>query len=494
MTGSGQIWYNQLKWTILLENAPNLAALCVGIRSSPRAVCDLKAMTTHAAVILAAGKGTRMNSRIPKVLHRVCGIEMVCLVEEAARQAGLAPIAVVVPHESQQIETAIGPGVCYVTQTEQLGTGHAVLQAEGQVEAADNILVMYGDVPLVNAETLKRMMRLHDDTEACITLLTSTLVNPEGLGRIVRDRSGAIKAIVEEEYADDDTRSIREINSGFYCFRAQWLWKHLNGISPSQKGEVFLTDLVALAVQQGMTVESVLSADAYETIGVNNRIQLAEAEAVMRQRIRERWMINGVSMPDPSSVYIDHTVELGEDTVILPNSHITGQSHIGEACKIGPNSVISDSILGKGCEVISSVIRDSHLEDNVDVGPFSHIRGGSHLEQGVHVGTSAEVKSSRLGRDTKMGHFSYMGDAHLGTNVNIGAGAITCNFDGEKKNKTRIGDDVFISCDTMLIAPIKLGDRSATGAGAVVTKDVAPDSLVVGMPARKVPRKPKSDP
>lgn len=457
------------------------------------AVCDFKAMSTHAAIVLAAGKGTRMNSQIPKVLHRVCGTEMVCLVEGAARQAGLAPIAVVVPKDSNQIQSALGPGVSYVTQAEQLGTGHAVLQAEAALRNVDNILVTYGDVPLVDVDTLNQMMKRHDETEACITLLTSRLVNPDGLGRIVRDESGAVTAIIEEQDADEETKSIREINSGFYCFRTAWLWKHLHGLPPSQKGEIFLTDLVALASQQGMQIESVLSEDEYEVMGVNNRVQLAEAEAVMRQRIRENWMMKGVSMPDPSSVYIDHTAEIGQDTVILPNTHITGQTQIGGACRIGPNSMISDSTLGSNCEVLSSVIRDSHLADNVDVGPFAHVRGGSHLEQGVHVGTSAEIKNSRLGPDTKMGHFSYMGDAYLGRNVNIGAGAITCNFDGENKNETHIGDDVFVSCDTMLVAPVKLGDRSATGAGAVVTKDVAADSLVVGVPAKDFPKKPKSE-
>lgn len=449
-------------------------------------------MSTHAAVILAAGKGTRMNSRTPKVLHQVCGTEMLCLVGEAARQAGLAPVAVVVPQDSDLIESALGSEVSYVTQKEQLGTGHAVLQAEKLMNTVDNILVMYGDVPLVNANTLKQMMKRHDETEACITLLTSTLVNPTGLGRIIRDPSGTITAIVEEQEADAQTRSIREINSGFYCFRGPWLWKHLNGLPPSKKGEVFLTDLVALASLQGMQIESILSEDAYETMGVNNRVQLAEAETVMRQRIREHWMMSGVSMPDPSSVYIDHTVELGQDTIILPNTHITGRTQVGEACRIGPNSMISDSSIGNGCDVLSSVIRDSHLDDNVDVGPFSHIRGGSHLGQGVHVGTSAEIKNSRLGPDTKMGHFSYMGDAHLGKNVNIAAGAITCNFDGENKNETYIGDDVFVGCDTMLVAPVTMGKGSATGAGSVVTKDVAENTLVVGVPAKELPKKPKS--
>ena len=241
-------------------------------------------------------------------------------------------------------------------------------------------------------------------------------------------------------------------------------------------------------------IEAVQSEDGPETMGVNNRVQLAEAETVLRQRIREHWMLNGVTMPDPSSVYIDHTVELGQDSVILPNTHITGDSRIGSECQIGPNSMVSNSVIGDECTVLTSVIRDSTLDNGVEVGPFSHVRGGSHLETGVHVGTSAEIKNSHFGPDTKMGHFSYMGDAKLGTNVNIGAGSITCNFDGEDKNETIIKDNAFIGCDTMLIAPIEIGEGAYTGSGAVVTRDVPPGTLVAGVPAKPMPiKKPEPD-
>ena len=295
----------------------------------------------------------------------------------------------------------------------------------------------------------------------------------------------ALTAIVEEQHADSDTLAIREVNSGFYCFRAPWLWENLQKLAPAPNGELLLTDLIQAAAVQGQSVESITSDDSHETMGVNNRVQLAEAETIMSQRIRERCMLGGVTMPDASSVYIDCNAEIGQDTIVLPNTHITGQTVIGSGCKIGPNTIIENATIGDECTITSSVVRDSTLEADVDVGPFSHIRGGAHIESGVHIGTSAEVKNSRLGRGTKMGHFSYMGDATLGANVNIGAGAITCNFDGRDKHETIVGNDAFIGSDTMLVAPVRIGDGAATGAGAVVTKDVPANTLVVGVPARE---------
>jgi bifunctional UDP-N-acetylglucosamine pyrophosphorylase/glucosamine-1-phosphate N-acetyltransferase len=457
------------------------------------AVCVFEAMTTSSAVILAAGKGTRMKSEMPKVLHRICGREMLSLVAGAAREAGLSPIVAVVSREFQPVKNALGDSVAYAVQAEQLGTGHALLQARSALEGiTDSVVLVYGDVPLIRSETLRRLVSLHEGAEACITMVTSTLTTPDGLGRIVRSASGRIQAIVEEEFADEATRTIREINSGIYCFRAAWIWDNLSGLLPSPRGEIFLTDLIELAVKQGLVVESIQTSDGHETMGVNNRVQLAEAEGILRQRIREHWMLNGVTMPDPSSVYIDSTVELGRDTVVLPNTHIIGSTRIGRNCQIGPNSIVSDCLIGDRCAVLSSVVRGSTLEEDVDVGPFSHIRAGSYLEKEVHIGTSAEVKNSRLGRGSASGHFSYLGDARLGANVNIGAGTITCNYDGEKKNETVIGDNAFIGSDTMLVAPVKVGDRAATGTGSVVTKDVPDDTLVVGLPARPAPRRKKT--
>ena len=452
-------------------------------------------MTNYAAVLLAAGLGTRMRSRMPKALHRVCGREMVSLTLNAARDAGLENAVVVTPPDDDRFRAALGAAALYVAQPQPLGTGNALMRARSALKGVDNIVVLYGDTPLIKPRTIADMMRRHDESEACITLLTSSAVNPDGMGRIARDADGNITAIVEHEYADDKTLAIREVNGGFYCFRSAWLWQNLERLQPSPNGEESLTDLIEVAATQGMGVVSVSSDDPHEAMGVNNRVQLADAEAVMRRRIREHWMLAGVAMPDPSSVYIDFDVTLGQDTVVMPNTHIRGRTRIGDDCEIGPNAIIDNAIIGDGCTITASVVRDSMLENSVNVGPFSHIRGVSHIESGVHIGTSAEVKNSRLGRETKMKHFSAVGDADLGARVNIGAGAITCNFDGIAKHRTTIGRDAFIGSGTMLVAPVRIGEGAATGTGSVVTRDVAAGAFVAGMPARKVPaRKPSHKP
>ncbi len=452
-------------------------------------------MTNYAAVVLAAGLGTRMRSRMPKALHRVCGREMVSLALNAAREAGLEHAVVVTPPDDARFRAALGDAALYAAQPQPLGTGNALMQARSALKGVDNIVVLYGDTPLIKPRTLADMMQRHAESEACVTLLTSSAVNPDGMGRISRDADGNITAIVEHEYADDKTLAIREVNSGFYCFRAAWLWHNLERLPPSPKGETLLTDLIRVAAAQGAGVASVASDDPNEALGVNNRIQMAEAEAAMRRRIRERWMLAGVAMPDPSSVYIDFDVTLGQDTVVMPNTHIRGRTRIGDGCEIGPNAIINNAVIGDGCAVVSSVIGDSTLEDGVDVGPFSNIRGVSHIESGVHIGTCAEVKNSRLGRELKMGHFSYVGEATIGARVNIGAGAVIVTYDGVNKYQTTIERDAAIGSGTMLVAPLTVGEGAVTGAGAVVTRDVADGALVVGVPAREMPnRKPSHKP
>ena len=430
-----------------------------------------------------------MNSRVPKVLHPICGKEMLTLVVDLCEQAGLDRIVVVVPRDSQAIRDSLGSRVTYVEQSEPLGSGHALLQARSALSSVNNVVALSGDVPLIQVETLSEMMRLHKEGEACITLLTSTNSDPDGLGRVVRSTYGSIKAVVEQSEANEAELAVAEINGGAYCFRAPWLWDNLSGLPPSPKGEILLTDLVALAADQRMPVESVRSRDPAETLGVNTRVQLARAEAVLRQRMREAWMLRGVTMPDPASVYVGAAVELGQDTVLLPNTHVTGESRIGSNCEIGPNTIVTDSLLGDNCKIVASVIEGSTLDEGVKVGPFSHVRPGSHLDNGVRIGNFAEVKNSRLRRGTVSGHFSYIGDAEVGADVNIGAGTVTCNFDGEKKNRTVIGDEAFIGSDSMLVAPINIGARSSTGAGSVVTQNVPPDSIAVGVPARVSPMK-----
>ncbi|MCY3544357.1 MAG: bifunctional UDP-N-acetylglucosamine diphosphorylase/glucosamine-1-phosphate N-acetyltransferase GlmU [Chloroflexi bacterium] len=441
------------------------------------------------AVVLAAGTGTRMKSRTPKPLHQVCGRPMLLLVMGAVRNAGIDDITLVVPPDDKPFRDALGNTTGFSKQSEPLGTGHALLQAQDAMRGADNVLVLYGDVPLIRASTLAALMQRHIDSDAVVTLITSRVANPKGMGRIVRDDNGSIRAIVEERYADKETRAISEVNSGFYCFRTDWLWDNLANLTPAPNGELLLTDIIGAATAQGLLVASIASDgasnDPDETMGVNDRTQLAQAEAVMRRRINECLMLDGVTMPDAASVYIDCGVSIGQDTVVLPNTHIKGETVIGSGCTIGPSAIIENATIGDNCEILSSVVRDSTLAAGVDVGPFSHIRGGARIESGVHIGTSAEVKNSRIGRGTKMGHFSYVGDATLGEYVNIGAGAITCNFDGKSKHETVIGRNAFIGSDTMLVAPVNVGDGASTGAGSVVTKDVPDNALVVGVPARE---------
>jgi bifunctional UDP-N-acetylglucosamine pyrophosphorylase/glucosamine-1-phosphate N-acetyltransferase len=315
-------------------------------------------------------------------------------------------------------------------------------------------------------------------------MLTLEADKPRGFGRIVRGDDGAVRAIVEEAVATEEQRRIREVNLGVYCFDAAWLWAHLDRIPLSPKGEYYLTDLVGLAVGEVASVKTLGLDDPDEALGINTRVHLAEAEAALRRRINEKWMLAGVTLIDPATTYIDAAATLGPDTVILPNTHIWGATTIGRDCRIGPNSVLRDVTVGDRCHIDSSVVEGATLENEVGIGPYAHLRKGAYLESGVHMGNFGEVKNSRLRRGAKMGHFSYIGDADIGEDTNIGAGTITCNYDGVRKNKTTVGAGVFIGSDTLLVAPVTVGRGARTGAGAVVTKDVPDDSLAVGMPAR----------
>lgn len=442
-------------------------------------------MSTWGSVILAAGHGVRMRSNTPKVLHPIAGKEMLSYVMDAVRHTGPHKSLLVVGPDSSAIRDRAGNGVSLVTQAEAKGTGHALMQAQPLLEGAvDYVLVVNGDQPLISGETLGKLIQHHLATEAVATVLTSQAQNPDGLGRIVRDADGAVSRIVEERDATSEQLTIQEFCAGVYCLQSSWLWQALGQLSPNDSGEYYLTDLVGAASSAGQRVESVSPQDPDEAIGVNDRSDLARIAQIVYRRTRERWMKEGVTLSDPSTTYIDADVELGIDTVIHPGTSLRGNSRIGEGCEIGPQSIITDSVIGDGCRIQASVIEDSTLEKGVEVGPFSHIRPGSHLESNVHLGNYVEVKKSRLGRGTQVGHFTYLGDATLGANVNIGAGTVTCNYDGVRKNPTTIGDGAFIGCDSMLVAPIVIGARAVTGAGAVVTHDVPPDTQVAGVPAR----------
>jgi bifunctional UDP-N-acetylglucosamine pyrophosphorylase / glucosamine-1-phosphate N-acetyltransferase len=350
----------------------------------------------------------------------------------------------------------------------------------------DFVLVTYADMPLLRPETLKSLVATQKANQGPLTILTVNAADPRGFGRVIRNAEGSVQAIVEEASATEGQLSIHELNVGAYCFSANWLWDALHKIKVSSKGEYYLTDAVALAVQAGGTVQALVSEDLVETIGINTRIHLAEADAAMRQRINQAHMLAGVTIIDPLVTYIEPGVAIGRDSVIWPNTYLRGMTVIGEGCIIGPNTIAEDSTVGDFCEIQAAVMEGAVVEDNVGVGPFARLRKGAHLCKGVHMGNFGEVKDSTLGPGTKMGHFSYIGNATIGEDVNIGAGTITCNFDGVRKNPTEIGEGAFIGSDTMLVAPVKLGAFSRTGAGAVVTRDVEPDTLVVGVPARPI--------
>lgn len=437
-------------------------------------------------LILAAGQGVRMKSNLPKVLHPLAGRPMILHALETARKlTGAAPV-LVVGHGAEAVERVVGDGVETVEQEEQLGTGHAVLQARDLLlGSADLVLVYYADMPLLREETLAQLVDRQRENDGPIAMLTVIRDNPQGFGRVVRDGERAIKAIVEEAVATSEQLEISELNAGVYCFQAGWLWEHVDQISLTRpKGEYYLTDLVEMAVEEGRNVEGVVTEDASEVLGINTRVHLAQAERVLRHRINERWMRDGVTIVDPATTYVEAGVTLGRDTTLQPNTHLRGRTRVGEGCVIGPNAVIEDSSIGDGCVVLASVVEEAVMEDGSDVGPFGHLRRGARLCAGAHVGNFGELKASTLGPDAKMGHFSYLGDAEVGAGANVGAGTITCNYDGERKHRTVIEEEAFIGSDTMLVAPVRVGKGARTGAGSVVTHDVPPGALVYGVPAR----------
>jgi bifunctional UDP-N-acetylglucosamine pyrophosphorylase/glucosamine-1-phosphate N-acetyltransferase len=347
--------------------------------------------------------------------------------------------------------------------------------------------VLNGDVPLITPETLLRLVRAHQEQSADLSFLTTRVERAGEYGCVQRDAEGLVTAVVEAPERGEATEGLAEINSGQYCFRADWLWPRLAVIPKSSSGEHYLTSLISMAVQEGAALQAI-DADSDEVRGINDRVQLSEAEALLRERINHAHMLAGVTIVDPATTYIDAAVRIGPDALIEPNVHLRGATVVGEACRIGTGSVLSDATIGDRCAILSSTIEASTLEDNVDVGPYSHVRPGTHVGAGSHIGNFAEVKNSWLGRNVKQGHFSYIGDAEVGAETNIGAGTITCNFDGESKHRTVIGRGVFIGSDTMLVAPVTLGDAARTGAGSVVTKDVPAGASVVGAPARRVAR------
>jgi bifunctional UDP-N-acetylglucosamine pyrophosphorylase/glucosamine-1-phosphate N-acetyltransferase len=434
-----------------------------------------------AIIILAAGIGKRMKSHRPKVLHEVCGKPMIYYILREVEKLKPDQIIVVVGHKAEEVKAAVGNRASYVLQEKQLGTGHAVMVT--QKELADFkgfILILNGDSPLVRAPTLKAMYDRCKEEQATVAVLTAILPDPKGYGRIIRDEAGRVAKIVEEKDATAEQKTIQEINAGIYCFKKEELFEALKKVTPQNKqSEYYLTDVVELLRKKGGKITSLTIDDPEEILGVNSRDQLALVNRIMRQRINEELMNEGVTLLEPELTFIGPEVKVGKDTVIYPLTFIEGTTTIGEGCIIGPSSRIVNSIIGNNVKLQYAVVIESVIEDEATIGPYAHLRPGTQISRKAKVGSFVEVKKSQVGEGSKVPHLSYIGDATIGKGVNIGAGTITCNYNGFRKYKTVIEDGAFIGSDTMLVAPVKIGKGAVTGAGSTITKDVPDDSLAV---------------
>ncbi len=448
------------------------------------------------AIVLAAGLGTRMKSRTPKLLHPLLGRPMLAYVLDAARAAtGDRPLVVCSP-ATAQIRDVFADVADFALQDEPRGTGDAI-RAALEVLSPDvsEIVVINGDVPLLDAELVGALIELRQEERADVALVTVDAFEPARLGRIVRADDGSVDRIVEAKDATADELAINEINSGIYAFDAAWVRSRIGRLRPSvATGELYLTELVAIARAEDRPIVPLEVEDDGSLLGINDRSELAEATHALQARINEAHLLAGVTMHDPTTAYVEPTVELAPDVTLEPNVILRGQTRIGEGTVVGAGSQIIDTVVGRDCRVWASILESSELEDEVQIGPFSHLRPGSSIGRGAKLGNYAEVKNSRLGPGVQQHHFSYLGDAVVGARTNVGAGTITANYDGQRKLPTKIGERVFLGVDTMLVAPVELGDDARTGAGAVVTKDVPARKLAVGVPARiREPRRPSEE-
>jgi bifunctional UDP-N-acetylglucosamine pyrophosphorylase / glucosamine-1-phosphate N-acetyltransferase len=440
-------------------------------------------MEQLAIIVLAAGKGTRMKSDTAKVLHPVAGLPMLFYPLEIARAFFPQKLVVVVGHQAGQVEQAFGSDdLIFAHQEEQLGSGHAVAVTGEQLSGFDGtVLIMSGDVPLIRVETIERLLAGHRQQGATVSVLTVELSDPSGYGRVVRDAAGGLQRIIEHRDATEEQRRLREINTGIYCCEAAFLYAALKKIgNNNDQGEYYLPDIIHQAVKEGRPVLGLLTTDFQEVKGINDRIDLSAAERVMRERILAQHMRAGVTVIDPASTYIEYGVTIGPDTVIYPNTSIRGKSVIGSKCTLDMNCTIVHSTIGNGVHIKPScVIDDSRVDDRVTIGPFAHLRPQTVIEEGGRIGNFVEVKKSRIGRGSKANHLSYLGDATIGAEVNIGAGTITCNYDGTTKHPTIIEDRVFVGSNTSLVAPVTIGAGGVIGAGSTITKNVPADALAV---------------
>ncbi|MBM4411419.1 MAG: UDP-N-acetylglucosamine diphosphorylase/glucosamine-1-phosphate N-acetyltransferase [Chloroflexi bacterium] len=437
------------------------------------------------AVVLAGGPGTRMRSASPKALHPVAGVPMVRLVCDLLRAAGCTAIVVVAREAIDEIGVAAGEHVRMARQDGGRGTAHAVLASREAARESGPLLLLHGDMPLLTTRTLLEMAGRHLAAPSSLTFLTAYLSDPKGYNRVER-RNGKVHGIVAEADLSPAMRGAPEVDAGMYAVEAGWLWHALTAVTPAPSGELALSDLIGLAVR-GEGVEAYQVAETAEVLPVNDRVDLARAERILRDRVRERLMLEGVTLLDPATTYVDAGVEVGEDTVLLPGTTLSGRTRIAGGCRIGPNAVLVDTTVGARTSIGASTIEGSMIGDDVEIGPYCHLRPGSLIGAGVHLGNYVEVKESTIGARTKAGHFCYIGDTTIGADVNIGAGTITANYDGAEKHRTVIGTGAFIGSDTVLVAPVEIGAGARTAAGAVVTQDVPDGATVMGVPARLRP-------
>ncbi|HUW22603.1 MAG TPA: bifunctional UDP-N-acetylglucosamine diphosphorylase/glucosamine-1-phosphate N-acetyltransferase GlmU [bacterium] len=451
-------------------------------------------MRNLVSIILAAGEGTRMKSTLPKVLHQICGQPMLVYVLKAVLKAGCRKNYLVLGHKGEKVIEVLRNflplrkrGIEFVKQTKLLGSGHAVLQVKKNLrDYRGHVLVVYSDLPLLSGRTLNRLIQTHYKQDNSLTILGTTLENPSGYGRIIENSNGKGIKIVEERDATPKERRINRVNVGVYCFRAEDLFKAVDKIKPdNRKREYYLTDAVEILGEMGKRVGMVITKDSREVEGVNNRKQLVNIQKYVNMKNLERLLLMGVTIVDPSSTFIDSTVKIGRDTIIYPGSTILGKTRIGENCKLGPYAFIQNCQIENGVEIRASFIYGAKIAERAKVGPFSHIRPGTFVGEEARVGNFCEVKKSRIGRGTKVSHLSYIGDAFLGKDINIGAGTITCNFDGVRKNITRIGNGTFVGSDAKFIAPVKIGKGAVIGAGSTITEDVPAGKLAIAR-ARQV--------
>ncbi|PWU67834.1 bifunctional UDP-N-acetylglucosamine diphosphorylase/glucosamine-1-phosphate N-acetyltransferase GlmU [Gracilibacillus dipsosauri] len=439
-------------------------------------------MPNRYAVVLAAGKGTRMKSKLYKVLHPVLGKPMVQHVVDQLKTLKLANITTVVGFGAEKVQEQLGDASEYVVQEEQLGTGHAVIQAGKYLEGKKGTtLVVCGDTPLLKAETLQAVLEFHEQEEAKVTILTAHAQDPTGYGRIVRNADNQVEKIVEQKDATETEKAIQEINTGTYCFDNELLFAALKQVSnDNAQGEYYLPDVIQIAQEQQQKVAAYQTDEFNETIGVNDRVALSQAEAFMKKRINENHMREGVTIIDPANTYIGADVKIGVDVVIHPGSVIKGETIIEDEVEIGPNSEIVNCHIGKESKVKHSVATSSYIGERVQIGPFAHIRPDATIGNDVKIGNFVEIKKTKIDNKSKVSHLSYIGDAEIGSNVNVGCGTITVNYDGKNKFLTRIEDDAFIGCNANLVAPVTIGKGALIAAGSTITNDVPGDALSIG--------------